>query len=184
MPEKKKSAPKGKTVADRFSRGDDSILNTASSAERRFLEGIILVKSGAWIIKTLGGTTTITPSFDLKALSGLPLSVGGVDMPDALKDYLASLGPADLIGPINIARAPGRIANFLNPAQVPPGSEPGTVGIQVSGEVNLDDFVIGVLAAGYLIEKANVDVGAIAAGLGSGVGSLVTEAKDTVKDAV
>lgn len=189
MPRKKNS------LSERFKRGDDSVLNRNSSAERRLVEGVLLVKLGAYTAEFFSGKDLkIAPKFNLKATTGLPLSVGNTVTQAASglvpsKGVGLDVGIEDIFAPVAAIKGGMRIYNMLNPAQsigaVNPAdpNSPMQAGLEISGEVDLDDFLIGVLTAGYLIEKANVDVGAIATGIGAGIADAVSDAKKLAQDA-
>jgi len=155
-------------MASRFTRGDDSILNRDSSAERRFLEGVLLVKSAGALVRLVAGARTTRliggkaeiqiDSVSARAFSLLPIDyppvpgIGGKVVSENIGSVLEGLqGARDVV--LGAKLSPGSAKTF-----------------SVEANVNLDDVLVAFLGAGYLIEKSAGLVGPIAEGITTGLG--------------
>jgi len=157
----------------RFKRGDDSVLNRDSSAERRLVESVALILAGDFLITTLSGKKKVKAKFDMKATLAMPLSVGGF-VSDLIPD-VPGVGDIPFVGPLLPGQSPPKgtsvgKGNRLNPSQAP--DTEGSVGLQVEGEVDLDSFLIAIVSYGYLMEKASPAL----QGIGQAIGGAIEPA--------
>jgi len=162
-----KKKPLGrKGIIGRFDRGDDTILNADSSAERRLLEAVLLVKGVATAARVVVGKdalelarlrgTASLPSFG--KIAGAAFKLLPIDFPTGVKELISR----EVGGPQQKATTGG---GQLNPA----GSG---VSVSIDIDIQLDDVLIAYLMAGYLIEKATPAAGPVAEGVVKGIASL------------
>lgn len=147
------------TLFERFSRGDDSILNADSSAERRLLEGLLLIYG----TKTAMGAVGLSPEkwvIKLQASQFLPEQVPGSAGTVAggsgfnVGSFAASLIPGgqtpaeNLGGQVGVAIA-ARLRPDISGQSDPEGEDGAPDGVPVW------DAAAAALIAGYALEKAN-----------------------------
>jgi hypothetical protein len=157
----------------RYLRGDDSLLNAGSSAERRYLEGVLLTVgiSSVWSALAEGDSTTVglDANFSLEAGRAMPkmLSNGAGDW---ARDWGKIIGNVPIMGGLwqGESNAAGGLLDKL------PGGNgfdfAPSVDADLSATVPIRDLVIMALTAGYVLEKSQEHVKAIGIAAAQAIG--------------
>lgn len=157
--------------AQAFTRGDDSILNRASSAERRLLESLLIINGVKAGINLVAPESTVF-HIDLSALMGLPSEItsgGGTSAErSAMTDLLAGFATEGISGTAVAALGPLLEAAYDKGYQIGQGFRNGAYGADGTPNSGVTDttnpflvssFDVASLAifAGYLMEKGAGD---------------------------
>lgn len=172
------------TLAERFSRGDDSVLNRNSSAERRLAEVLGILTAAEVTRQTLFKNYDL--DVDLGAILTLPAQVisanvsalvpgGGVLSRLAGATGVGQLLEGDILGaaaassPLGLIKAAeaigGGVAN-VNPAVGPDG----TLKTDLKGiKIDVYSLVVIAVMTGYVLEKGAGLAGAVGANIGAAI---------------
>lgn len=179
----------------RYLRGDDSVLNNQSSAERRYLEGIGIILAVDAGSKALGlspeglkmdimaAANQIFPEavpggngglFDtIKAGAMLGPQLFGLTTPGV--GTVAQLAQGDIVGAGLASMGPlgagAALYGDIKQIQTRPSSDSSAGGVNSSLKIPLRDVLVAALTAGYLMEKASGPIQGLGQAI-SGVGAV------------
>jgi len=162
-----------------YSRGDDSVLNRGSSAERRYLEIMAILLGAKMVVHAITpeGKAPIT-NLELVAMLGLPQSTSGTTGGAAAAPAVALAGLLKDVDPevIRNVIVPGAGAvKFSNPSKDKDANGADQVGSDYRSGVKVDVLEVMMLAAtaGYLMEK----------GIGEAIGDILAGAGKVIEGA-
>jgi len=167
------------STLERFQRGDDSILNADSSAERRLLEGVGLIVAIDAASKLFSLDGELKLDLDISLASGqlLPENYPGRGIIDTLHDSapagaLRSVIPDWMLQQEAATNPYATAAKMEEAKTLRQQTDGGDMSALVDLKVPLRDALIAVLMTGYVIEKSTPVITKTIEGVGSVVGGV------------